>query len=207
MRGGKRLAAKLTYDEKLYNLYILKTIKPFTKKEMRKEYTRLRNIVNKRLDRMKGTSSESSRFYKRYQKAFRKSALLLSENTLMYKLSEVAGAFTSKEGTRKKQKAIVKKSLKTLQESGYAVNQSNIEAFGEFMEEYRQQKLDLLYSSEQAASLFEALDEKDIKPSGVYKHFEQWIEKRKELEKMDKKIGRTGRGLNASKYRKALGIK
>lgn len=160
-------------------------------KAVRKEYTRLRDISQKRLKRMGATMWADTQTYKRNVNHYPKLKDIQSTSELAARLSDLSRFIEAQTSTVSGMEAQMKKSLKTLHESGYLfVNRENYISFGKFMEEYRLQKLDEIYDSGDAAETYDALEKHRIDPEKVQKDFEFWLANMKLLQDLP-----TGKGL------------
>ena len=143
---------------------------------VRKEYTRLRDIAQKRLKRMGATMWADTQTYKRNVNHYPKLKDIQSQSELAARLSDLSRYIEAQTSTISGMEAQMKKSLKTLHESGYGfVNRENYISFGKFMEEYRLQKLDEIYDSGDAAETYDLLEKHRIDPEKVQKDFEFWL--------------------------------
>lgn len=113
---------------------------------LRKEYTRLRKIANKRLARLQASEYKESDLAKEYAGGF---ALLADVEDLPRELTTLARFVASERSSVTGLKRIDKQTISTLHKHGYTfVNTKNVGQFGAFMEEMRQAGLSKLYSSE-----------------------------------------------------------
>ena len=81
----------------------------------------------------------------------------------------------------------MKKSLSTLHDTGYTfVNEGNFRDFGQFMEEYRNQMLDMSYDSGDAADLYGVTIKHQLDPEKVKADFQFWLENLDRAEKLRK---------------------
>lgn len=152
-------------------------IKAGKEMSVRKEYTRLRDIAQKRLKRLEAAGFENTNIYKRNVKHFPKLKDIKSSNELAQRLSDLEMFITSQRSTVSGMKSAINKALETFEEHGYDfVNKENIDQFGKFMEEYRNQKLDEEYDSGEAADSFRVLEKHHIDPKDVRDDFEYWLE-------------------------------
>ena len=133
----------LTWEYDDYYPYRLEQI---NERALRKEYTRLRKIANKRLARLQASEYKESDLAKEYAGGF---ALLADVEDLPRELTKLARFVASERSSITGLKRIDKQTIETLQEHGYTfVNTKNVRQFGAFMEEMRQAGLSKLYSSE-----------------------------------------------------------
>lgn len=176
---------KPKYSPEWYTPRSLERVDP---KEVRREYTRMRDIAQKRLKRIVAASNgvtdwTRTEIYKTYRKGVPKLSDLSKEH-LPYELSKLArwvDSEYSKIGYLKKR---MKSSIKMLHERGYDfVNERNFLDFTAFMEEYRRQKLDHVYGSPDAVELYGTLQKRGISSSDVYNDFMDWMENAEALSK------------------------
>lgn len=179
-------AASLTYEKDWYApVFLRHLMNTGDEAKVRKEYTRLRDIAQKRIKRLEKAGLTDTEVYKRNVKHYPKLGDIKTKNELSARLSDLARFVASERSTVSGFKAIRKKSLETLHEHGYEfVNEANFKDFGEFMAEYRYQHLDQIYDSGEAADTFGVLEKHHVDVDQIRDQFEQWIENRKTLESM-----------------------
>ena len=181
------MAAKLTYDPNWYIPTKIKAEIQENRAAVRKEYTRLRDISQKRLKRLKAAGLDDTQTYLKNYKHYPKLKDIKSDSELAARLSDLARFITAKGSTVSGQKDIMKKSLSTLHETGYTfVNEGNFRDFGKFMEEYRNQMLDMSYDSGDAADLYGVVIKHQLDPEKVKADFEFWLENLDRAEKLRK---------------------
>ena len=178
--------AKLTYSEYWYSPVFLRHIlNTGEAAKVRKEYTRLRDISQKRLKRLAAAGLADTEVYKKNVNHYPKLSEIKSANELSARLSDLSRFIKSDRSTVSGFKSVMEKSLNTLHEHGYTfVTKENYKDFVEFMAEYRYQHLDQIYDSGEAADTFEVIEKHEIKIDQIRKDFEYWIENRKTLESM-----------------------
>ena len=178
--------AALTYEKDWYSpVYLRHLISTGDAAKVRKEYTRLRDISQKRLKRLKAAGLADTEVYKKNVNHYPKLKDIKSANELSARLSDLARFISSERSTVSGFKTIMEKSLKTLHEHGYNfVTKENYKDFAEFMAEYRYQKLDMIYDSGEAADTFGVLEKHHIKMDQIQKDFENWIVNHKLYEDM-----------------------
>lgn len=133
----------LTWEYDEYYPYRLEQI---DERALRKEYTRLRKIANKRLNRLQASEYKETDLAKEYSGGF---ALLADVEDLPRELTVLARFVASEKSSITGLKRIEKQTISTLQQHGYTfVNSGNVGQFGAFMEEMRQAGYSKLYSSE-----------------------------------------------------------
>lgn len=129
------------YDE--YYPYRLEQI---DERALRKEYSRLREIANRRLKRLLESEYKETDLAKEYAGGF---AILAEVEDLPRELTKLARFVASERTSVTGLKRIDKQTISTLHQHGYTfVNSKNVGQFGAFMEEMRQAGYSKLYSSE-----------------------------------------------------------
>lgn len=145
--------------------------------QVRKEYTRLRDISQKRLKRLAKAGYTDTEVYKRNVNHYPKLKDIKTKHELAARLSDLSRFVASAQSTVSGIKEKERKSLESLSEHGYGfVNESNLQEFGDFMEEYRNQLLDMDYDSGDAAELYNVVIKHKLDPSKVQENFEYWLE-------------------------------
>lgn len=163
-------------------------------KEVRKEYTRLRDISQKRLKRLKAAGYEQMDVYQKNYKHYPKLKDIKSKSELAQRLSDLSRFVGSTQSTVKGLKDREKKVLAQLKKHGYKyVNESNLSDFGDFMEYYRDAMYDLEYDSGDAAELFTVVEKNKLDPEKVKEYFDFWLENLEEAKKIRKAKKRTGK--------------
>lgn len=123
--------------------------------EVKKEYSRLRSIARKRLERLGKSDFASSQAYQMNKKGFKPLAQLQGQQ-IYYNLNALMRFITAKASTVTGQKEIRAKEIRTLHEHGYTfVNVSNYFQFIEFMETVRNTTNNMQLPSEEIADFFE----------------------------------------------------
>ena len=200
--------ATLKYD---FNWYTPSNIKVMLEgdkglqSEVRKEYTRLRDISQKRLKRLAKAGYTDTEVYRRNVKHYPKLKDIKSKSELAQRLSDLSRFVASKQSTVSGIKEKERKALESLSEHGYGfVNESNIQEFGEFMEEYRNQLLDMDYDSGDAAELYSVIQKHKIDPEKVKVDFEYWLENLEKAQELKRSKASYG---NYEKVKKRLDVK
>ena len=188
------MAAKLRYDIDWYtpaNIKNFMAADPKNVKLVRAEYTRLRDIEQKRIKRM-GEHPEYRRTQVYIQNAGKYPKLAdLKGGQRPYKLSALQRFVSAKASTITGIKEIRAKQLETLHKHEYNfVTEENLSEFGEFMEEFRAQKLDEQYDSGDAADTFYMVQKHGLDPIDIEKEFTFWLENHKEAASMKKSTGK-----------------
>lgn len=163
----------LSWDKDEYVPVAQVALKKHTERELRQEYTRLRDIAQKRLARIGQSEFAESMTYKNFVGQFKTTRSIKDVGELTVRLAALAGFVET--GTTvtsmKKQRA---ESLKTLHEHGYTyVTKENFVRFGQFMQAYRNANLDRVYDSKRAVKIFaDKPDRKNVSPSRLKSLFE-----------------------------------
>ena len=163
-------------------------------KAIREEYTRLRDISQKRLKRMaKDPIFKKSDTYLKNVDNFPKLKDITSPEMLADKLSDLSSYISQKTSTLAGAKEVMYKSLETLHANEYTfVIPENYLEFGKFMEEYRFQIQDEEYDSGDAAETYGVLEKHKIPLEQIKNDFEYWIANRETLDKLYRKAKSTG---------------
>lgn len=144
---------------------------------VRKEYTRLRDIAQKRLKRFEAAGLTNTQAYRKNVKHYPLLKDIKSDYELAGRLSDLERFISAKAGSVSGQRAIRKKSIATLHDNDYTfVNEENFDDFTDFMESYRDQLYDMEYDSGDAADLFGVVVKQKIDPEKVKKDFDFWLE-------------------------------
>ena len=178
---------KLKYEEDWYQPHNLRIqMKAGNMKDIREEYTRLRDISQKRLKRMGNSMWNETQTYLRNVNHYPKLKDIKTDAELAARLSDLSRFITAKTSTVSGMESQMKKALKTLHEHDYNfVTRENHIQFGKFMEEYRFQKLDEMgYDSGTAADAFNQLEIHRVDPLKVKEDFEFWLQNQEALENL-----------------------
>ena len=129
-----------------YDEYYPYKLEQLDERALRKEYSRLREIANRRLERLLASEYKEIDLAKEYAGGF---AILAEVEDLPRELTMLARFVASERSSVTGLKRIDKQTINTLHQHGYTfVNAKNVRQFGAFMEEMRQAGLSKLYSSE-----------------------------------------------------------
>ena len=155
----------------------------WTDAEIRREYSRLRDIAQKRLQTL-ARNEPNSYAYKKNVGAYPVLAEAGTEGAKEL-LPQLARFIAAKTGTVKGIRAQRSAAIETLQEHGYDfINKSNIRQFGEFMEAYRADKSLQVIGSPTVVSLFEAAKERHMNIEEIKDQFAMWLEGLPELQQV-----------------------
>ena len=140
---GKLNKTPLAWD---YDEYYPYRLEQMDERALRKEYTRLRKVANKRLARLQESKYKDSELAKEYAGGFE---ILANVADLPRELTTLARFVASEKSSISGLKRMETKAISTLHQHGYTfVNAGNVGQFGAFMEEMRQAGYSKLYSSE-----------------------------------------------------------
>ena len=201
--GGSRADKGLKYPREFYVPSVSMMSRNLSDKEIRAEYSRLRSIARKRLERFEGTEWVDTQVYKFNHGKYIPVKDIKNKTQMVSLLAEVARFVTAESGSVSGLARTRSRNVATLHEHGYTfVTRTNYRDFADFMEEYRIRRLNRIYDSERVAETFEAAEKKGIPPRDLYRDFEFWLENRDALREM-KKISST-KPHSAEDYKKAI---
>lgn len=193
------MAKRKTKSTVNYNLDTPYLIQKEPIKQQRAEYTALRDIVQKRIKRMAAAkvkegeaSPRQSEFYKQWSKGVPKLKDLKGKQ-LSYILAALKQSVSRPESTIKGYKASVQQRVKGMRAAGFKfINAGNLADFGEFMEQYRAQKMDHVYGSPEVAEFWVTLQKKGIDETDFFQHFREYMANKEAIKRMRKPL-KTGK--------------
>ena len=176
---------KFWYDEKWYTVQGAETMARVGTKDdmatMRAEYTRMRDVAQKRIKRL-GQQFPESKAYQSHAKGFPK-LKELDPRDFAKAFSELAKFVRAKGSTVTGQKEIKNKTIKTWQDQGLNLNQKNYDKTIKILEEMRKQKI--VYGSDKAVELAESmLDLDDQQANEWLDHLETLLQHTDELQEI-----------------------
>ena len=176
---------KFWYDEKWYTVQGAETMARVGTKDdmatMRAEYTRMRDVAQKRIKRL-GKQFPESKAYQSHAKGFPK-LKELDPRDFAKAFSELAKFVKAKGSTVTGQKEIKNKTIKTWQEQGLNLNQKNYDKTIKILEEMRKQKI--VYGSDKAVELADSmLDLDDQQTNQWLDHLETLLQHTDELQEI-----------------------
>lgn len=179
-----------------YTKSALRNADVWTDKAVREEYRRLRDIAQKRLQRLR-IAEPDSYAYRQNVGRFGPTRSM-STAQIRQKLPELAKFIAARTGTVTGIRQQRSKAIATLHEHGYTgINQTNLRAFGEFMEEWRENKEAHSYGSPTAVETFEFTQKHGVAWEVVKDDFARWLADRKKLETYVKKQNASGREVSS----------
>jgi hypothetical protein len=168
----------------------------WTPQMIRREYSRLRDIAQKRLSRL-AVAEPGSYAYRKNVGQYAPARGQTTE-ALAAKLPQLARFIAAKTGSVRGIRAQRAAAVRTLQERGYTgVTTANIKEFGEFMEHYRDNKVTHSIGSPEAVEVFEFYQEQGIPWKKVKEDFAAWVRAKGKLETYIKKQNAKGREVSA----------
>lgn len=169
------------YDLSVYNPQNSKSV--FSLSEAKKEYSKLRSIARKRLERLGASEFAGSSTYKNWQEGFETVSELKSETKLRKALYDVARYLNLKTGSVSGAREARKKFVDTMNEMGYDwINERNANEFGEFMREVKKHEDYKGRDSEQLVELFKTAKDKRIDTQSLAQHYEKWFDNEKKYQ-------------------------
>ena len=179
------LSFKFWYDEKWYTVQGAETMARVGTKDdmatMRAEYTRMRDVAQKRIKRL-GKQFPESKAYQSHAKGFPK-LKELDPRDFAKAFSDLAKFVKAKGSTVTGQKEIKNKTIKTWQDQGLNLNQKNYDKTIKILEEMRKQKI--VYGSDKAVELADSmLDLDDQQTNEWLDHLETLLQHTDELQEI-----------------------
>ena len=171
--------------------------------EMREQYNYFRGVAMKRLNRLGESEFADSQAYLKNINQFKPLSRIETQSELEQRLYAVQKFLRSKGSTISGQKEIRKKAVEAAQEKGLDfINESNIAAFGQYMDYLRAKYKGAQFDSERALRLFVASEKKDVEPLEVAEDFEYWKKNVSYFEKVPKI--KDGKPHSAEDYRNEI---
>lgn len=136
-------------------------------RELRKEYSRLRSIANKRIERLMASEFADSQAVAYNAGIYIPLAAVQSRSELKHLLTDLARFITSEQSTITGQRAIVRRLVKTWNnDKGYTwVNEGNARSWARFLS-YVQEEEGYIYDVAEAAKAFQAMERRNDSPWG-----------------------------------------
>ena len=192
------------YPDSYYHAEKLGSGKVLTTAEIRKEYSRLRDVAQKRLHRFESAGATAYQAYQDYKDAFPVLAKLETDEDVIYALSEVSRFLRSKQHSLSGIKEIRNKALATMREQGIDfVDEGNFAQFARFMQSWKEGKWGTtIKGSEDVVSLFRFAEKRGLDPMRLRSGFAEYVQNIETLENMPQIEGGTW-----TDYRKRLRAK
>ena len=176
---------KFWYDEKWYTVQGAETMARVGTKDdmatMRAEYTRMRDVAQKRIKRL-GKQFPESKAYQSHKQGFAK-LKELDPRDFPKAFAELAKFVRAKGSTVTGQKQIKEKTIKTWQDQGLNLNSKNYDKTIKILEEMRKQKI--VYGSDKAVELADSmLDLDDQQTNEWLQHLDDLLTHTDELKEI-----------------------
>lgn len=173
------------YDEKWYTVQGAETMARVGTKDdmatMRSEYTRMRDVAQKRIKRL-GKQFPESKAYQSHKQGFAK-LKDLDPRDFPKAFAELAKFVKAKGSTVTGQKQIKEKTIKTWQDQGLNLNSKNYDKTIKILEEMRKQKI--VYGSDKAVELADSmLDLDDQQTNEWLDHLDTLLKHTDELQEI-----------------------
>lgn len=177
-KGGSTTGSSLRYPVEAYVPSVVMMSKYMTEKQMISEYSRLRTIARKRLERFVGTEWVDTQQYRMNAGRYKPVKEIKNKTELVALLSDVSRFVTARTGSVSGLRAQRRQSIQSLHEHGYTfVNRKNFKQFADFMEDWRTWDRNRIYDSARVAELYHEAKKKQIPPDQLERDFEFWLEK------------------------------
>lgn len=165
---------KLAFDYNDYNTYALKT--RHTEKELSKEYSRLRSIARKRLERLEKSEFADSDIFRAHKDKFVSVKEAKKSGELPYLLIDVQRFLYRQTSTVTGQRLQRDRNIATLREHGYTfITKENYKEFVEYMDYVKTVTTDLQLSSERVTELFDYFDTRHLTLEEMKDTFDRWL--------------------------------
>ena len=176
---------KFWYDEKWYTVQGAETMARVGTKDdmanMRAEYTRMRDVAQKRIKRL-GKKFPESKAYQSHKQGFAK-LKELDPRDFPKAFAKLAKFVKAKGSTVTGQKQIKEKTIKTWQDQGLNLNSKNYDKTIKILEEMRKQKI--VYGSDKAVELADSmLDLDDQQTNEWLDHLDTLLQHTDELQEI-----------------------
>lgn len=186
------MAAQLKYNAEWYlpNNTLSGTVPDRT---LRAEYTRLRDIAQKRIKRLGASEWSDTETYRKYRAGFPKLSEIPNRTSLSYKLTELSRFVSAKTTTVTGLRQQRSRSLKELHRHGYTfVNIKNYKRFGQFMEEYREKTAGKKQRpSDELVELYFQTERLGLDPAAVERDFNYWLDNAETMKEIQPVKGKT----------------
>ena len=178
------MAIKLKYASEVYS-NVETVVNSLSAKEIRTEYSRLRSIARKRLERFAGSKyAKVSKTYKKNKNRFPAVPDIKTKRTMARKLAEVKKFLSLKTSSLSGYKQVRAERIAALQKADYTwINEDNFDMFDDFMEHNRAIKDGGQYDSERVLDLVREASRTGLDSKTVKKDFDYWMTNLKGLEK------------------------
>ena len=196
--------ASLKYPFAQYTVYANRIGTGIPENEIRKEYTRLRDILQKRIRTIQKSDFAGQGIAGQFPQGLPKLAEIRPED-LPYLLQQAATAINSSSGSLKGLRHRRSETIKSLRERGYTnIDETNISSFARFMEEARERGIEKVYGSDTIATLYDTTIAVGVSPEEVMQDFTWWADNVEDIEEVSYKLRKRGEDVTAENIRKEL---
>ena len=196
--------AELRYSFRQYTVYANRIGAGIPQNEIKKEYTRLRDILNKRIQRINKSDFAGQGIAGQFPQGLPKLAEIAPED-LPYLLQQAATALNSRSGSLKGLQIRQSETVQSLRERGYTnIDESNIRQFARFMDEARDRGLEKIYGSDTIATMYDSIVALDISPEAIMQDFAWWLDNIDMAETKAAEMRERGENVTAEAIRKEL---
>lgn len=197
---AKRKQATLKYAWYEYTPEALQS-GSLSEKEIRDEYRRLRNIANKRIERLKRAGYTDTQAYLRNAGAYKSpSSYTMAE--LQYKLYQISKFVSAKSSTVSGMRLIEKQMLEKLHEKDLG-RITNLQEFGDFMDWARAKYKYSEFDSERAAEVYNEAKRRKIDIEEIKKDYELYRDNYRQFTELP--VYRKAERRTSEWYREVLG--
>ena len=160
--------------------------KQLTDRNLREEYSRLRSIAVKRLQRLGNSEWNDTDLYLRSKNKFKKLKDIKNERELRYLFSDLHYFLESPRSSVTGLDKIRRQSLDTLHAHGYEfVTKKNFREFARFMEWAREHAQAYMYDSDRVANAYNELAVKrNLSQQEIESAFRAWSRRERKLQKI-----------------------
>ena len=176
-----------------------------TPQEMRKHYSYLRNIANRRLKNFVGSEFEDAQSYIKNVGKFVPLSEINNERELMFKLYEVNKFIRARSSSVSGLKQIRNEMIEKFHARGFTwINKNNVKQFGDYMEYMRTKYGARQFDSERAADLFGMITTNRVgfDVEAVQQDFKFWAKHADELSQLPKNVSK--RIKSSNDFKRAL---
>lgn len=186
-----RLDPRVNLD--MYTREAIRNADVWTDRMIRSEYSRLRDIAVKRLERLARNEPESYAY--RANRGQYAPARGQSTEELRQQLPQLAKFIAARTGNVTGIRAQRRQAVSSLRAQGYSfITPDNIREFGEFMEAWRSKRgAARSYGSFDAVETWEFTQQHGIDPERVKKEFASWLAQQRELARYVRTENKAGR--------------
>lgn len=193
------MSVVLNLPEAAYTPMGISYLHTVSERDARREYSRLRSIARKRVQRLKESSDFSnSRLTQRSWKPLKELSGIEDLERGLSDLKYFLKSPTTLKELRENRTLLI---IQKLRDRNFNMAAERIKEFGEFMEWARSLVIGTLASSDEVADLYEQATVRGIRVATLKRDFERWMAVRSELEGIP-----VLSGLSSREIRKRLGI-